>query len=65
MYIIIFKNSSNFCQNGFPLFFYYAFLFALQDLGLNTTWDDQLSYLLTPAMAAYETERITGSCWDK
>lgn len=31
-----------------------------RDLGLNTTWDDQLSYLLTPAMAAYETERITG-----
>ncbi|CAH1779275.1 unnamed protein product [Owenia fusiformis] len=30
------------------------------DQGLNTTWDDQLSYLLTPALASYETERITG-----
>ncbi|XP_041375156.1 centrosomal protein of 76 kDa-like [Gigantopelta aegis] len=31
-----------------------------RDQGLTTTWDDQLSYLLTPALAAYEIERITG-----
>ncbi|KAK3589311.1 hypothetical protein CHS0354_026966 [Potamilus streckersoni] len=31
-----------------------------RDLGLTTMWDDQLSYLLTPALAAYETERVTG-----
>ncbi|GFN79292.1 centrosomal protein of 76 kda [Plakobranchus ocellatus] len=31
-----------------------------RDLGLTTSWDDQLSYILTPALAAYETERITG-----
>ena len=33
---------------------------SLQDLGLTTVWDDQLSYLLTPALSAYEMERITG-----
>ena len=26
-------------------------------------WDDQLSYLLTPALAAYELERVTGKCF--
>ena len=31
-----------------------------QDQGLTTSWDDQLSYILTPALAAYETERVTG-----
>ncbi|XP_071957356.1 centrosomal protein of 76 kDa-like [Antedon mediterranea] len=31
-----------------------------KDLGLTTVWDDQLSYLLTPALAAYEQERLTG-----
>nr|XP_033790015.1 centrosomal protein of 76 kDa isoform X5 [Geotrypetes seraphini] len=31
-----------------------------KDLGLTTIWDDQLSYLLSPALAAYETERTTG-----
>ncbi|KAL4235276.1 Centrosomal protein of 76 kDa [Mactra antiquata] len=31
-----------------------------RDLGLTTMWDDQLSYLLTPSLAAYETERTTG-----
>ncbi|KAL8560893.1 Centrosomal protein of 76 kDa [Nucella lapillus] len=31
-----------------------------QDQGLTTPWDDQLSYILTPALAAYETERVTG-----
>ncbi|XP_060069379.1 centrosomal protein of 76 kDa-like [Ylistrum balloti] len=31
-----------------------------QDQGLTTAWDDQLSYLLTPALSAYEMERITG-----
>ena len=30
------------------------------DQGLSTVWDDHLSYLLTPALAAYETERVTG-----
>ena len=33
----------------------------VQDLGLTTMWDDQLSYLLTPSLAAYETERTTGN----
>lgn len=32
----------------------------MQDLGLTTLWDDELSYLLTPALAAYELERTTG-----
>lgn len=31
-----------------------------RDQGLTTTWDDQLSYLLTPALSSYETERLTG-----
>ncbi|XP_042322012.1 centrosomal protein of 76 kDa isoform X2 [Sceloporus undulatus] len=31
-----------------------------KDLGLATVWDDQLSYLLSPALAAYELERTTG-----
>ncbi|XP_055892466.1 centrosomal protein of 76 kDa-like [Biomphalaria glabrata] len=31
-----------------------------RDQGLTTAWDDQLSYILTPALAAYETERLTG-----
>lgn len=29
-------------------------------MGLTTNFDDQLSYLLTPALAAYELERVTG-----
>ena len=28
---------------------------------LATRWDEQLSYLLTPALAAYEMERLTGA----
>lgn len=31
-----------------------------QQLGLNTTIDKQLSYVLTPALASYEHERVTG-----
>lgn len=31
-----------------------------RDQGLGTTWDDHLSYLLTPALAAYESERVWG-----
>ncbi|XP_043923127.1 centrosomal protein of 76 kDa [Protopterus annectens] len=31
-----------------------------KDLDLSTVWDDQLSYLLSPALAAYEIERTTG-----
>ena len=31
-----------------------------KDIGLNTSWDDQLSYILSPALASYETERTTG-----
>ena len=31
-----------------------------QDLGLGTHWDDDLSYLLSPALTAYELERCTG-----
>lgn len=34
--------------------------FVFKDDGLSTTWDEHLSYLLTPALAAYETERVTG-----
>ena len=43
------------------------FLFIFQDQGLTTAWDDHLSYLLTPALAAYENERTMGRwitrCW--
>lgn len=31
-----------------------------RDLGLNTTWDDELCYILTPALSAYELEHCTG-----
>ena len=31
-----------------------------KDLGLNTFWDDNLSYILSPALSSYETERLTG-----
>ncbi|XP_032875313.1 centrosomal protein of 76 kDa isoform X3 [Amblyraja radiata] len=31
-----------------------------KDLSLATVWDDHLSYLLSPALAAYEIERTTG-----
>ena len=27
---------------------------------MTTIWDDELSYLLTPALSAYELERTTG-----
>lgn len=27
---------------------------------MNTTWDDELSYILTPALSAYELEHCTG-----
>ncbi|XP_019523770.1 PREDICTED: centrosomal protein of 76 kDa [Hipposideros armiger] len=30
-----------------------------EDLGLTTVWEDQLSYLLSPALASYEFERTT------
>ena len=29
-------------------------------MGLSTNWDDDLSYLLSPALCAYETERCLG-----
>ena len=29
--------------------------------GLATHWDEQLSYLMSPALLAYETENVTGS----
>ena len=31
-----------------------------KDLGLMTSWDDNLSYILNPALSSYETERVTG-----
>ncbi|KAK6186561.1 hypothetical protein SNE40_008576 [Patella caerulea] len=31
-----------------------------RDQGLTSIWEDELSYLLTPALASYETERVTG-----
>ncbi|XP_041454827.1 centrosomal protein of 76 kDa-like [Lytechinus variegatus] len=31
-----------------------------KDLGLTSVWDEELSYLLNPALASYETERMTG-----
>jgi centrosomal protein CEP76 len=31
-----------------------------QEIGLNTQWDDHLSYILNPALSSYETERVTG-----
>lgn len=44
-------------------FFEYCILLfpfqLLQDLGLTTVWEDQLSYLLSPALASYEFERTT------
>ena len=40
----------------------FIMVFFFQDQGLTTPWDDQLSYILTPALAAYETERVTGNC---
>jgi len=33
----------------------------LKDIGLATVWDDHLCYILTPALSAYETERLTGA----
>lgn len=40
---------------------FYVFCFVnVQDLALATVWDDQLSYFLSPALAAYELERTTG-----
>ncbi|KAJ8602334.1 hypothetical protein CTAYLR_004204 [Chrysophaeum taylorii] len=32
----------------------------LAQLGLLTTWDRELSYMLQPALAAYENDRVTG-----
>ena len=32
----------------------------VQDLGLSTVWDEDLCYLLTPALASYEAERCLG-----
>ena len=32
----------------------------MQDLGLATVWDDDLSYLLNSALSSYETERCLG-----
>ena len=31
-----------------------------KDIGLHTSWDDHLSYILSPALASYEMERVTG-----
>ncbi|XP_077982929.1 centrosomal protein of 76 kDa-like [Glandiceps talaboti] len=31
-----------------------------RDMGLTCVWDDELCYLLSPALAAYELERTTG-----
>lgn len=31
-----------------------------KQLGLTSNWDDNLSYILTPALASYENERLTG-----
>lgn len=41
----------------FSIFFNHSFI---KDLGLSTVWDDDLCYLLTPALSAYETERCLG-----
>ena len=30
------------------------------ELRLGTVWDEQLSYMLGPALCAYEMERLTG-----
>lgn len=37
-------------------------LVAMQrnEIGLTTTWDENLSYILSQALASYETERVTG-----
>jgi centrosomal protein CEP76 len=31
-----------------------------KEIGLTTSWDDELSYILTQALSAYELERVTG-----
>ena len=31
-------------------------------MGLSTVWDDELSYLLSPALSAYELDRSVGVC---
>lgn len=41
-------------------YFLFFRLASLQDMGLTTVWDDELSYLLNQALAAYELERSTG-----
>lgn len=35
----------------------------LQHLGLLTHWDNHLAYVLQPALAAYENERLTGNAF--
>ena len=32
-----------------------------REKGLTSHWDDELSYILTPALCAYETERVVGT----
>jgi len=32
------------------------------DIGLSTVWDDELCYLLSPALSAYEMDRTVGVC---
>lgn len=34
-----------------------------EPLGLHTFWDDRLSAYLTPALAAYELERVSGAAY--
>ena len=50
---------SNFARTVSSLFFV-NLLACFQDLGLTTAWDGELSYILTPALAAYELEHCTG-----
>ncbi len=37
-----------------------CFSLHTQELGLSTMWDEDLCYLLGPALASYETERCLG-----
>jgi hypothetical protein len=30
---------------------------------IATIWDDDFSYVLSPALSAYESERVTGVCY--
>ena len=54
------RQGEQYISWSFPTLNLFSIFFYPKDLGLNTTWDDELSYILTPALAAYELEHSTG-----